>query len=309
MLVFGTYDGELDGKALTGKVTPLGYVLLANPIRKEAPETFAYFAEQGVEVKVISGDNPLTVSEVAKEAGIANADRYVDAATLHSDAEIADAVANYTVFGRVTPDQKRKFVHALKDQGKTVAMTGDGVNDVLALKDADCSVAMASGSDAAVQASQVVLLESNFACMPSVVMEGRRVVNNIQRSASLFLVKNIFSFLLSLFSVVLMITYPMEPSQISLISMFTIGVPGFFLAFQPNKERIQGHFLTNVFLKRFRAQRALLRVLAQEGFGHDRLFINVSSKINAQNVTFLFFRPTGKHSIRNHKINHIYPTH
>ena len=242
-------SGELDGKALTGKVTPLGYVLLANPIRKEAPETFAYFAEQGVEVKVISGDNPLTVSEVAKEAGIANADRYVDAATLHSDAEIADAVANYTVFGRVTPDQKRKFVHALKDQGKTVAMTGDGVNDVLALKDADCSVAMASGSDAAVQASQVVLLESNFACMPSVVMEGRRVVNNIQRSASLFLVKNIFSFLLSLFSVVLMITYPMEPSQISLISMFTIGVPGFFLAFQPNKERIQGHFLTNVFLK------------------------------------------------------------
>ena len=249
VLVFGTYDGELDGKALTGKVTPLGYVLLANPIRKEAPETFAYFAEQGVEVKVISGDNPLTVSEVAKEAGIANADRYVDAATLHSDAEIADAVANYTVFGRVTPDQKRKFVHALKDQGKTVAMTGDGVNDVLALKDADCSVAMASGSDAAVQASQVVLLESNFACMPSVVMEGRRVVNNIQRSASLFLVKNIFSFLLSLFSVVLMITYPMEPSQISLISMFTIGVPGFFLAFQPNKERIRGHFLTNVFLK------------------------------------------------------------
>ena len=203
-------------------------------------------------MKVISGDNPLTVSEVAKEAGIANADRYVDAATLHSDAEIADAVANYTVFGRVTPDQKRKFVHALKDQGKTVAMTGDGVNDVLALKDADCSVAMASGSDAAVQASQVVLLESNFACMPSVVMEGRRVVNNIQRSASLFLVKNIFSFLLSLFSVVLMITYPMEPSQISLISMFTIGVPGFFLAFQPNKERIQGHFLSNVFLKHCR---------------------------------------------------------
>ena len=249
VLVFGEYEGTLTKKPLTEPVVPMGFVMLANPIRKEAPETFAYFAEQGVEVKVISGDNPMTVSEVAKEAGIANADRYVDAATLHSDAEIADAVANYTVFGRVTPDQKRKFVHALKDQGKTVAMTGDGVNDVLALKDADCSVAMASGSDAAVQASQVVLLESNFACMPSVVMEGRRVVNNIQRSASLFLVKNIFSFLLSLFSVVLMITYPMEPSQISLISMFTIGVPGFFLAFQPNKERIQGHFLTNVFLK------------------------------------------------------------
>ena len=209
VLVFGTYEGTLDGRPLTEKVTPLGYVLLANPIREEAPETFAYFAEQGVEVKVISGDNPLTVSEVARKAGIINADRYVDAATLETDEEIADAVAEYTVFGRVTPNQKRQFVQALKEQGKTVAMTGDGVNDVLALKDADCSVAMASGSDAAVQASQVVLLESNFACMPSVVLEGRRVVNNIQRSASLFLVKNIFSFLLSLFSVIFMITYPL----------------------------------------------------------------------------------------------------
>ena len=247
VLVFGTYDGELDGKALTGKATPLGYVLLANPIRKEAPETFAYFAEQGVEVKVISGDNPLTVSEVAKEAGIANADRYVDAATLHSDAEIADAVANYTVFGRVTPDQKRKFVHALKDQGKTVAMTGDGVNDVLALKDADCSVAMASGSDAAVQASQVVLLESNFACMPSVVMEGRRVVNNIQRSASLFLVKNIFSFLLALISLFATFPYPVTPLQLSLLSAVTIGVPSFFLALEPNHSLVKGKFLSNVF--------------------------------------------------------------
>ena len=227
----------------------MGYVLLANPVRKEAPETFAYFAEQGVEVKVISGDNPMTVSEVAKEAGIPGAEEYVDATTLQTEEDIQNAVARYTVFGRVTPAQKRAFVQALKSQGRTVAMTGDGVNDVLALKDADCSVAMASGSDAAVQASQVVLLESNFACMPSVVLEGRRVVNNIQRSASLFLVKNIFSFLLSLFSVVFMITYPLEPSQISLISMFTIGVPAFFLALQPNKELIQGHFLTNVFLK------------------------------------------------------------
>ena len=154
-----------------------------------------------------------------------------------------------TVFGRVTPDQKRKFVRALKKAGRTVAMTGDGVNDVLALKDADCSVAMASGSDAAAQASQLVLLDSNFACMPSVVMEGRRVVNNIERSASLFLVKNIFSFLLSLFSVCFMINYPLEPSQISLISMFTIGVPAFFLALQPNKNIIQGHFLSNVLIK------------------------------------------------------------
>ena len=249
VLVFSEYEGKLDNGKLTEKAIPKAWILLSNPIRKEASETFAYFAEQGVEVKVISGDNPMTVSEVAKEAKIQNAENYVDAATLKTDEEIAEAVDQYTVFGRVTPEQKRKFVQALKAKGKTVAMTGDGVNDVLALKDADCSVAMASGSDAAVQASQVVLLESNFSCMPAVVMEGRRVVNNIQRSASLFLVKNIFSFLLSLFSVMFMITYPLEPSQVSLVSMFTIGIPAFFLALQPNKEMIKGHFLTNVFLK------------------------------------------------------------
>ena len=202
-----------------------------------------------MEVKVISGDNPLTVSEVAKEAGIAGAERYVDASTLHTEEEMRAAVLNNAVFGRVTPNQKRKFVQILKEEGKTVAMTGDGVNDVLALKDADCSIAMASGSDAAAQASQLVLLESDFSCMPEVVLEGRRVVNNIQRSASLFLVKNIFSFLLSLVSFVFMFTYPLEPSQISLISMFTIGVPAFFLALEPNKNIIKGHFLTNVFLK------------------------------------------------------------
>ena len=249
VLVFGIYDGVIDGKALTGKVTPLGLVFLSNPIRKEAPETFKYFENQGVEIKVISGDNPVTVSQVALQAGIANADNYIDASTLTTDEAIEDAVLRYTVFGSVTPDQKRKFVRALKKAGRTVAMTGDGVNDVLALKDADCSVAMASGSDAAAQASQLVLLDSNFACMPSVVMEGRRVVNNIERSASLFLVKNIFSFLLSLFSVCFMINYPLEPSQISLISMFTIGVPAFFLALQPNKNIIQGHFLSNVLIK------------------------------------------------------------
>lgn len=249
VLVFGIYDGVIDGKALTGKVTPLGLVFLSNPIRKEAPETFKYFENQGVEIKVISGDNPVTVSQVALQAGIANADNYIDASTLTTDEAIEDAVLRYTVFGRVTPDQKRKFVRALKKAGRTVAMTGDGVNDVLALKDADCSVAMASGSDAAAQASQLVLLDSNFACMPSVVMEGRRVVNNIERSASLFLVKNIFSFLLSLFSVCFMINYPLEPSQISMISMFTIGVPAFFLALQPNKNIIQGHFLSNVLIK------------------------------------------------------------
>ena len=260
VLVFGTAKEEPDGKPLKEAVTPLAYVLLANPIRQEAKETFTYFAEQGVEVKVISGDNPLTVSEVAKEAGIAGAERYVDASTLHTEEEMRAAVLNNAVFGRVTPNQKRKFVQILKEEGKTVAMTGDGVNDVLALKDADCSIAMASGSDAAAQASQLVLLESDFSCMPEVVLEGRRVINNIQRSASLFLVKNIFSFLLSLVSFVFMFTYPLEPSQISLISMFTIGVPAFFLALEPNKNIIKGHFLTNVFLKALPA--ALTDVLA-----------------------------------------------
>lgn len=249
VLVFGRYEGTPDGKALTEAVVPYGLVLLVNPIRKEAWETFQYFADQGVDIKVISGDNPVTVSKVASQAGIANADNYIDASQLKTPDDIKQAVLKYTVFGRVTPDQKRQFVRALKEAGKTVAMTGDGVNDVLALKDADCSIAMASGSDAAAQASQLVLLESNFSCMPSVVLEGRRVVNNIERSASLFLVKNIFSFLLSLFSMAFMITYPLEPSQISMVAMFTIGIPAFLLAMEPNKKMIEGHFLTNVLLK------------------------------------------------------------
>ena len=249
VLAFGIYDGEVDGKPLTHGILPFGFVLLANPIREAAKETFEYLAEQGVEVKVISGDNPVTVSNVAKQAGIKNADRYVDASEFEDEQSMRKALLNNTVFGRVTPSQKRKFVRILKEAGHTVAMTGDGVNDVLALKDADCSIAMASGSDAAAQASQLVLLESDFSCMPEVVLEGRRVVNNIQRSASLFLVKNIFSFLLSVASVVFMFTYPLEPSQVSLISMFTIGVPAFFLALEPNKNMIKGHFLTNVLLK------------------------------------------------------------
>lgn len=249
VLVFGRYSGVPDGKELTEAVTPLGLILLANPIRKDAPETFRYFAEQGVAIKVISGDNPVTVSQVAMEAGIADAAKYIDMSTLHTEDDIREAATQYTVFGRVTPVQKRQLIHALQSAGHTVGMTGDGVNDVLALKDADCSVAMASGCDAAAQVSQLVLLESDFASMPSVVMEGRRVVNNIERSASLFLVKNIFSFLMAVFSVCFRITYPLEPSQISLISMFTIGIPGFFLALQPNGDIIHGRFLSNVLIK------------------------------------------------------------
>lgn len=249
VLVFGIYDGVVDGKPLGDTFTPYGFITLTNPIRKQAKKTFQYFDRQGVAVKVISGDNPETVSEVAKNAGIKNAESYVDARTLKNSGDIALAARKYTVFGRVTPKQKQQLVKAIKSQGHTVAMTGDGVNDILALRDADCSVAMASGSDAAAQAAQVVLMDSDFAHMPSVVMEGRRVVNNIQRSASLFLVKNIFSLLMSVLSAVLLITYPLEPSQISLISMFNIGIPAFFLAMEANENRIEGKFLKNVFLK------------------------------------------------------------
>lgn len=249
VLLFARYDGENVENGIDGSVTPLGFVALANPIRENAVKTFEYFKSQGVAIKVISGDNPRTVSRIAIQAGIESAESFVDAATLDTEDKIADAVNKYTVFGRVTPKQKKQLVKALQAKGHTVAMTGDGVNDILAMKDADCSVAMASGSEAAAQAAQVVLLDSDFAHMPDVVYEGRRVVNNIQRSASLFLVKNIFSLLLSLFSVILMVTYPLEPAQVSLISMFTIGVPGFLLALEQNKDRIKGHFITNVMLK------------------------------------------------------------
>lgn len=253
VLAFGKCSG-IKGEAepaegLPETVEPLGYVILTNPIRQNAKETFSYFKEQGVAIKVISGDNPETVSEIAGHAGIENAEHFIDASMLHTDSELADAANRYTVFGRVTPKQKQQIVKALQKAGHTVAMTGDGVNDILAMKDADCSVAMASGSEAAAQAAQVVLLDSDFAHMPNVVLEGRCVVNNIQRSASLFLVKNIFSLLMALFSAVFALTYPLEPSQISLISMFTIGMPGFFLALEPNKKRIEGHFMTNVILK------------------------------------------------------------
>ena len=249
VLLFAGYNGENVENGINGSVTPLGFVALANPIRANAVKTFEYFKSQGVAIKVISGDNPRTVSRIAIQAGIESAESFVDAATLDTEDKIADAVNKYTVFGRVTPKQKKQLVKALQAKGHTVAMTGDGVNDILAMKDADCSVAMASGSEAAAQAAQVVLLDSDFAHMPDVVYEGRRVVNNIQRSASLFLVKNIFSLLLSLFSVILMVTYPLEPAQVSLISMFTIGVPGFLLALEQNKDRIKGHFITNVMLK------------------------------------------------------------
>ena len=246
VLVLAHADAPFSGKELPLGLNPVALILLSDKIRPSAKRTLAYFADQGVTLKVISGDNAHTVSNIAEKAGLEHADRYIDATTLQTDAEIAAAAKEYTVFGRVTPQQKLQLVKALKQDGHTVAMTGDGVNDVLALKEADCSVAMASGSDAARTVSQLVLLDSDFASMPLVVKEGRRSINNLQRSASLFLVKTIFSTLIAVFFIFAPVTYPMEPIQLTLISFFTIGTPSFLLALGPNKERVHGHFIWNV---------------------------------------------------------------
>ncbi|MCQ2408087.1 MAG: cation-translocating P-type ATPase [Oscillospiraceae bacterium] len=295
VLAFARYSGKPDGKALTEDCEPLALVLITNPIRESAPTTFKFFENEGVEVKVISGDNPITVSEVAKQAGVANADKYVDASTLTTDESIAEAMKNYTVFGRVTPDQKRKFVRALQAQDKTVAMTGDGVNDILALKDADCSVAMASGSDAAVHTAQLVLLDSDFSHMTDVVMEGRQCVNNLERSGSLFMVKNIFSVLLTIVALIQGITYPLTPSQITLISTFTIGLPAFLLSQVPDHFMIKGKFAQNVVQRALPgALTDLIVVMAMVTFG--KIFevsqeeITTASTLLLSIVGFLFLR-------------------
>ena len=224
--------------------TPILFVSIANEIRENAPDTFKYFAEQGVIIKVISGDNPLTVSRVAMAANIENAEKYVDASTLETEEDYLEAVREYTVFGRVKPEQKKSLIKAIKKNGQKVAMTGDGVNDILAMKSADCSIAMGGGSDAARQAAQVVLLDSDFSHMKQIVSEGRRIINNMTRSGILFLYKSIFSLLLALFTIVLSIHYPLKPTQISLISMFNIGLPGFLLAMENNTRRQRGRLLT-----------------------------------------------------------------
>lgn len=225
---------------------PLALILLSDKIRKNAPQALRYFAGEGVEIKVISGDNPLTVSHIAKRAGLQNAERYVDASTLQNDGELRRAAQKYTVFGRVTPHQKLELVHALKEKGHTVAMTGDGVNDVPALRESDCSIAMASGSDAARTVSQLVLLDSDFSVMPRIVAEGRRAINNLQRSASLFLVKAIFSIIIGVMFLFLRCAYPFQPIQFTLINAVTIGFPSFFLAMEPNHERLHGKYIVNV---------------------------------------------------------------
>ena len=246
VLLLGKTQEPFGDKAIAGEVECLGLVLLSDKIRREAPRTLRYFADQGVDLKVISGDNAVTVANIAKKAGLDHADRYVDASTLETEEDVRRAVKEYSVFGRVTPQQKLAFVKALKADGHTVAMTGDGVNDVLALKEADCSVAMASGSDAARTVSNLVLLDSNFASMPRVVQEGRQAINNLQRSSSLFLVKTIFSALIGVLFIFINYTYPFEPIQQTLISTLTIGVPSFILALETNRDRLKGKFILNV---------------------------------------------------------------
>ncbi len=263
VLLLTLYDGALTDESPDAEKMPVALILLANKIRPEAPDTFAYFQEQGVSVRVISGDNPLTVSEVAKRAGIPGAERWVDARELVTDQDMDAAAADTVVFGRVTPDQKRRLVQALKRAGHTVAMTGDGVNDVLALKEADCSIAVASGSEVACQVSQIVLMDSNFAALPSVVGEGRRVINNIERSASLYLVKNIFSMTLALLSLLFTLPYPLSPAQLGLVNGVTIGIPSFILAMEPNHSRVKGSFLRNILYRALPA--ALTDLFLTEG--------------------------------------------
>ena len=252
VLLLAAYASPLEaGKLDASLVTPLALVLLTGKLRPKAKETFAYFARQGVTVKVISGDNPATVSQIAQQAGIPGSECYIDAATLDTPEKLREAALHYTVFGRVTPQQKKDLVAALQKKKHVVAMTGDGVNDLLAMKQANCSIAMASGAEAASSLSSLVLLDSDFSAMPGVVAEGRRVINNIQRSASLFLVKNIFSFFLSLITLFTAWPYPLEPIHLTVISALSIGVPSFVLTFEPKYDRIKGKFLPTVLRRAF----------------------------------------------------------
>ena len=246
VLLLARCQEDFEEQALGGEPQLVGLVLLSDKLRREAPRTLRYFADQGVDLKVISGDNAVTVANIARKAGLPNADKYVDATTLQTEEDVRRAVSEYAVFGRVTPQQKLSFVKALKAQGHTVAMTGDGVNDVLALKEADCSIAMASGSDAARTVSSLVLLDSNFASMPVVVQEGRRSINNLQRSSALFLSKTIFSALIAVLFIFINYSFPFQPVQQTLISTLTIGIPSFILALEPNKDRLRGKFIRNV---------------------------------------------------------------
>ena len=275
VLLLAQVDGFDEEGDIVGAPKPLGFIAIHDQIRATAAQTVRYFKEQGVDLKVISGDDPRTVSGIAAKVGVPRAEDYVDAATLVTDDDIAAAIERYSVFGRVKPEQKKAFVVALQAKGHIVAMTGDGVNDTLALKQADCSVAMAAGSDAARNVAQLVLVDNDFAAMPKVVAEGRRSINNLQRSASLFLVKTLLSMTLAVVFVFLPWQYPFQPIQMTLISAFTIGLPSFVLALEPNKDRIKGRFLENVIVKSIPgAVCAVLTILIVNMVGYNVLHID-----------------------------------
>lgn len=263
VLVVGEAPGFTDEDGIAGQVRLLGCVAIRDEIRATAPQTMRYFLEQGVELRVISGDDPRTVSAISKRAGVPGAERFVDATTLTTPEKLDAAVDRACVFGRVTPQQKRELVQALHRRGRTVAMTGDGVNDVLALREADCSVAMASGSAAARNVSEIVLVDNDFSHLPEVVAEGRRSINNIQRSAALFLVKTAFTAALA-FICIVMPPYPFIPIQMSLLSTAVIGLPSFVLALEPNRERIRGNFLANVLARSLPASVTIVCALFAE---------------------------------------------
>lgn len=249
VVVLAKSKENYNGKTLPDKMTPLALILIRDKVRKKAIDTLNYFKEQGVNVKIISGDNVITVSNIAKRVGLDNYNKYIDARKLTNYEEIKNAVNEYEIFGRVSPFQKKQIISALKENGHTVAMVGDGVNDCLALKESDCSIALSSGSDAARNVSELVLLDSNFDSMPKIVAEGRRTINNIERSATLFLVKTIYASLLAVIFVFVNMNYPFEPIQLTLTSVVTIGIPSFVLALERNRLRVKGNFLINVISK------------------------------------------------------------
>lgn len=275
-------------KEENNECVPILFISLKNEIRKNAGEIIKFFNDREVEIRVISGDNPVTVSSIAKEVGIKNYDLFVDCSLLKTRDELKNAVDKYKIFGRVSPEQKREIIKLIKENGLKVAMTGDGVNDILAMKEADCSIAMGNGSDAARKAAQVVLLDSDFGNMRNIVYEGRKNINNITRSASLFTYKNIFSLFLSIYAIIFSIAYPLEPNQVSLGSAFTIGIPAFFLTFEENQKKQQNdEFWKNIFLKSFPS--AIISFLAIVCMVKCSVIFDINSNDLTTACSYLFF--------------------
>ncbi len=275
-------------KEENNECVPILFISLKNEIRKNAGEIIKFFNDREVEIRVISGDNPVTVSSIAKEVGIKNYDLFVDCSLIKTRDELKNAVDKYKIFGRVSPEQKREIIKLIKENGLKVAMTGDGVNDILAMKEADCSIAMGNGSDAAREAAQVVLLDSDFGNMRNIVYEGRKNINNITRSASLFTYKNIFSLLLSIYAIIFTIAYPLEPNQVSLGSAFTIGIPAFFLTFEENQKKQQNdEFWKNIFLKSLPS--AIISFLAIVCMVKCSVIFDINSNDLTTACSYLFF--------------------